>query len=424
MKRIVLFYEHVNREYDALKRIANEIHQLAPTLYDVEIRDYTFEWLGTVKSLQKRPVYAVVVPFLYSDVPDYAPILPFRKQRDVNCKVFNLHHEQIAAPFNDAYQLPNGTLARNGCIHCAWGKDYARRLRERGVNNNLIVVTGNARLDAICNGVQISRDELAQTYGLDASKKWVLYCEGRQERPMNRESRTKHPVLGKLSEEAYEALCMQELRSLALTKVQFKRLPSSFFEQFELIYRPHPGTIAVDVDYRIKTIADLPVYTWLSQASLVLVWNSTTAFEANVFGVPVLRHEPIKNDSMFRAYGLSSFPVIEDLVQINIEGIERLCSEQKGADYYAPYYGKVDGCSAQRTALAIVDSIERDGVDLESTGLSDSSLKKEYRRMFLRNAIGNTFERLGILRFTKWPKAAYVHLDEKRQLALLDKTTE
>ena len=145
-----------------------------------------------------------------------------------------------------------------------------------------------------------------------------------------------------------------------------------------------------------------------------------TAFEANVFGVPVLRHEPIKNDSMFRAYGLSSFPVIEDLVQINIEGIERLCSEQKGADYYAPYYGKV----VFAHWLFFVDSIERDGVDLESTGLSDSSLKKEYRRMFLRNAIGNTFERLGILRFTKWPKAAYVHLDEKRQLALLDKTTE
>lgn len=424
MKRIVLFYEHVNREYNALRSIANEIHKLVPTLYDVEIRDYTFEWLDVVKSLQKRPVCAVVVPFLYSDVPDYASVLPFRKQKDVNCQVFNLHHEQIAAPFNDVYQLPNGALARNGCIHCAWGKDYARRLEERGVNNNLIVVTGNARLDTICNDIQISRDELAQTYGLDASKKWVLYCEGRQEQPMNRETRTKHPVLGKLSEEAYTTLCTQELRSLALTKVQFTRLPSSFFEQFELIYRPHPGTIAVDVDSRIKTIADLPVYAWLSQVSLVLVWNSTTAFEANVFGVPVLRHEPIENDSMFRAYGLDSFPIIEDLAQVNIDDIERLRSEQKGADYYAPYYGKVDGCSARRTAFTIVDSIERGGVDLESTGLSDGSLKKEYRRMFLRSVVGNTFERLGILRFTKWPKAAYIHLDEKRQISLFDKTIE
>lgn len=409
VKHVVLFYEHKVRELKALEELKRCIVQRSKGSVEVEILQYDFEWSKGVKSARMHGVDAVVVPYIYSDVPDYDAVAPFRHINE-DCKVINLHHEQIASPVNEATQLPHGSLACNGCYHFVWGERYAGSLEALGIDRSLIFPVGNMRLEPVDPSQRMkNRELLSDRYGLDIQKKWVIYCEGRLESYPSEEVRVNHPFFGSLEREEYVNWCDLQTGSLSMTYEQLSMLTDSFFDECELIYRPHPGTnLSHVLRDEILTCCELPISIWISACDLVVVWNSTTALEANALSVPAVRHEPVENPKRYQTFGLSNFPFIKSLDSLSAAFIESQATLQRNQKWYLPYYGNLDGRAVERAASTIVDLLDC------STALDASSWDTRTRRAYcyrlLRNSVGNIFTKTGLVRLTHWPKEAWEHI--------------
>lgn len=408
-KRVILFYEHVVRELKALEELARCVEGRSAGLVEVEILQYDFEWAKGVGIARDHGVDAVVVPYLYSDVPDYDAVLPFRHLRG-DCKIINLHHEQIASPVNEGTQLPRGRQACNGCYHFVWGDRYAAKLRGLGIDDGLILPVGNMRLEPVNDSRRReNRQMLASRYGLDSQKKWVIYCEGRLESYPSEDVRINHPFFGSLEREEYVDWCALQTGSLAQTNEQLGKLEDSFFTECELIYRPHPGTnLSHVLRDEILACCDLPISTWITACDLVVVWNSTTALEANALGVPAVRHEPTVNPERYRTFGLEAFPVIRSLDCLCASFIEGQAASQQGKKWYLPYYGELDGHAAERAADAIIEVLGRPAELAECDW--DARARNAYRHRKLRNVVGNAFTKTGLIKVTHWPKEAWEHI--------------
>lgn len=408
-KRVILYYEHAVRELSALEELARCIEGRTAGSVEVEILQYDFEWAKGIDIARNQGVDAVVVPYLYSDVPDYDAVLPFRRLYE-DCKIINLHHEQIASPVNEGTQLPHGPLACNGCYHFVWGDRYAARLSGLGIDDGLIFPVGNMRLKPVDDACRReNRQMLAGCYGLDPHKKWVIYCEGRLESYPSEDVRINHPFFGSLEREEYVDWCALQTGSLAQTNEQLAKLEESFFDECELIYRPHPGTnLSHVLRDEILACCDLPISTWITACDLVVVWNSTTALEANALGVPAVRHEPRVNPERYRTFGLEAFPVIQSLECLNASFVEAQRTVQHGKRWYLPYYGNLDGRAAERAADAIIEVLGRPA-ELVACNW-DKRARQAYRHRKLRNMVGNAFMRTGLINVTHWPKEAWEHI--------------
>lgn len=408
-KHVILFYEHNVRELKALEELSQCLRARSHGNVEVEILQYDFEWAKGIQHARHEGIDAVVVPYIYSDVPDYDSVLPFRRLNE-DCRVINLHHEQIASPVNEATQLPHGSLACNGCYHFVWGERYAESLAGLGIDQSLIFPVGNMRLEPVGPSQHMkNRELLSDRYGLDIQKKWVIYCEGRLESYPSEEVRINHPFFGSLERKEYIKWCNLQTGSLQATYKQLSMLPDSFFDECELIYRPHPGTNLSHVLRReILTCCEMPISAWITACDLVVVWNSTTALEANALGVPAVRHEPVENPKQYQTFGLSNFPLISSLDCLNTSFIEAQAMAQRSQKWYLPYYGNFDGRAAERAADAIIGLLDCPS-KLASFGW-DMRAKRAYRHRWLRNVVGNLFTKAGVVRFTHWPKEAWEHI--------------
>ena len=411
MKRVIVFYEHIVREYYSMEKVVQILKRLSLEPLDVHLRQYDLEWKKSIKEARNNGIDAIVVPYLYADDPDYAGVLPFR-EINPNCVVINMHHEQISAKYNEDFQLPNGNLATNGCFHFVWSEAYAERLKNHGVDEQLISVTGNVRLDATVElKSAYSKETLGSLFGLNPKKKWILYSENRRFQKITEKNRLKHPILRSIDPEIYKELRTLDNASLFKTFEQINNLSSDFFDSFELIYRLHPGTrLQHRLQDRVKVVNELPIHDWLRCCDLVLVWNSTTAFEADVFGTPVIRHESIPSRDLFRVQGLEAYPVITELADINEGLIDSLKNEQAGKERYRTVYGAADGLSSYRAAKEILKLLSNPPNLFPLNDISGVICSKN--RRLLRETIGLIFLRCGLLDCIKWPRGIYNHKNE------------
>lgn len=404
---IILFYQHISREYGSLLQIKEELQKISAVECAVRIRSIDFEWNQACREARKYGVDVVVVPWLYVDI-NYALLVPFFDVNQ-NLKVINLHQEQLSSPGSEIILAPKGEYQRNGCFHFSWGEYYRSRLLESGVHDELIYVVGNARLDELAQVPEPGlRSRLAMEYGLDSNKKWVLFAESRGWVYKATDSYRRETLNMGISEAAYDTGLEIEKESLRLFLEQLNALPDSFFEDHEFIYRAHPGTSAGEnVDSRARVISALPIGTWLKAIDVMVMWNSTSAFEAEMCGVPVLRHEPVDNPAWHRVCGLDAFSLIQDLAEIPdaLDG----CNQPFAA--YEFYFGPFDGKRSRAVAHKIVEIAHGEMTHERGFRLS-TNLKKQIQGKRLFELSSRLTCRVGLLERIKWPKSAYYEIND------------
>lgn len=367
---IIFFYEHKGREKKSLEKLASVL--AAHGKRRVGIFSVIYEWGSAIKFAKKNGVDLIFAPWIYGKHDFY----PFVSLLLINpsARLINLHQEQIGSPSYESIMLPVSFDAKNYCHHFVWSKFFGEKLVNSGVDSFLIHTTGSMRLDdiSIVNKEErkINKKKLGLKFSLDPRKKWLLYAENRGWVEDFSEAKLRSLLSRGISKSV--VLRRKDLfqKSLSLSIEQINSIPDSFFRDFELIYRPHPGTIACGINNpNVKIISDLPIGDWLKCVDLVIVWSSTCAFEAEKACVPVVRHEIIPNEEEFITYGLSSFPMIKNLNQIDEALVKRESKNQEHWKTYRKYYGECDGLCSIRVMEA--------SRDLKSCGLPPYNVKEK-----------------------------------------------
>lgn len=403
--QIIILYQHISREYQACQGLKNALNQRANVKASVYSVD--FEWSVAYLQAKKNGLDVLIVPWLY-DEENYQLFYPFIKLNQ-NLIIFNLHHEQIACSSNECMLQPRSDGAKN-VFHCAWGDYFKSRLEISGVKSDKIFVTGNLRNDSAFL-TNKSKKDLAQEYGLDINKKWIIFAESRgwalkcDEKLMNYYVNT-----GVLRADMEERLQL-DLKSLTAFVSQLNTLKDDFFKQYEFIYRPHPGTAAPkQLNSKVKIISSETIYSWLKASDLYLTWNSTSIFEADILNIPALLHEPISNSAKHRAHGLEKYETITSFEQISKELLENCLCKQKDKKIYEEYFGIVDGNATARLAQCII------GLDNKTNTNQNVAINKQNRNFIYRKIcfelVTYILGKMRLLKKLKFPRSAFYQYND------------
>lgn len=409
MTKAIFFYEHINREFSMLEKLANAVQ--ASLGYEVKTFSVIFEWKEALRYARRNKVDLLLVPWLYGDW-EYALYYPFILMNP-ETRIINLHHEQISSPASENRLMPKTLCSQNGCYHFAWGELFANQLVSVGVDSKLIYNVGSMRIELMNkDDTHSSKEKLAKKFKLDLEKKWVLYAENRG--GMINLTTKDRVASERLGLSLQDVVWREELavKSLKETMHQFEMLPQRFFDDFELIYRPHPGTRADYVDdKRIKVISEFALNDWFPAVDLIIVWGSTSAFEAERFGVPVIRHEAVPNSSHFRAYGIEKFPCVTNIADITLSNLESFRKQQPKPPAYEVHYGKADGRALARYVGAIKDIVKE-----PCYAYPEFIARNQYRNVIrwkkAFEPIANLMVKTHLVQTLKWPRTAYKVLQD------------
>ena len=215
--------------------------------------------------LAREKIDLIFMPWMYDD-KNYQKLMPFLKHNEKLITV-GMHHEQIGSATTDITNLPTSENAKNSVLHLVWGSSFKDMLVQNGVREELIYEVGHMRLDTAGTNIK-SKDELATESGIDKLKKWLLFGESRDwiwSYPKNKYMFSARGYSSKDLEEMY----VISRKSLIETLESFKNIDDKFFNGFEIIYRPHPGTVTLPklyIDDRVKCINKHSIYDWLGNA--------------------------------------------------------------------------------------------------------------------------------------------------------------
>ena len=77
-KRIIIFYEHIKREYDACLTLKDQIER-SNSDYKVFLYSITFEYFEAIKIADNEKIDMIIMPWIYTD-KDYELVQPFVKR--------------------------------------------------------------------------------------------------------------------------------------------------------------------------------------------------------------------------------------------------------------------------------------------------------------------------------------------------------
>jgi len=281
----VLSWEHTHREVLAALIFQHEMMQRG--------RPSTLRQLSSGHGpLPPRSVY--FTPFYYDDF-DLGRY--HHAAAASSAWLVNLSYEQMHFRCGRSYLLPDGKFAREQMLHCAWGERYQHLLLEHGIAQERIRLTGHPRFDIYDRpSLLANREDLAAEFGLDADKPWVLvpynfnlsYITDRQRQGL--EARNYH-----LSDDFLQGVTDAREAFTEMVRTLTDRHPD-----VEVILRVHPAGYESETIYKneprlgrnLHLISSFDIANWIRAAALVIVWNSTSAMEALVAGVPAISYEP------------------------------------------------------------------------------------------------------------------------------------
>lgn len=400
---VIILYEHFVREWDAAQRLKALYEEAGDK---VGLYSITFERLKACKFAKKNVPDVILVPFLYGQRDEEWLSILFDLNRNV--KVINLHHEQIGSKVSGKIQIPQTPFAKNGVFHFAWGEYFKKRLLAGGVKEENIFVTGSARND-FCNVPHVDKEQLAYSYGLSPSKKWILFAENRGWYvTRNPESARKHLRSLGMTDEHIDRAMREDRENIDAFVKQMRSLTADFGREYEFIYRPHPGTILhYEVPQWVHIISDRSIYDWIACCDLFLTCESTSIFEAEMMGKPCAIVSSINiPDDDNKMTGVWDYPRIDSITEITDSLIERIRSENRSRGIiYTRYFGEVDGNAASRMVEAsrTVLNIAVDDADKVYV----RSTPKQLLRHWLYENITWIMTKTGLLDIVKFPRSAY-----------------
>lgn len=399
---IYIFYEHLSREWNASVRIKNELKKRGENVW---IYSIIFERTKAILNSKKNKPDVILMPWFVDKV--HEEILEPLLRKSPKAIVINLHQEEISSCAYEKTLLPHTNYTRNGSYHFVWGTYFKTKLLQEGVNSDLIFITGNSRNDEgkLCYS---NKMELAEEYQLDKKKRWILFAENRGWILQRNDERTKAELVSRnVPKQAIEEEIEYSRKSLDAFVKQMKKLSKKFSEQYELIYRPHPGTqFTEELPNCVHVIAEKSIYEWINTCDLFLTCESTSIFEAEMCGKICATIDDEFEPEIIRMPGIDRYPKINNLNDINEALIEELVDEQRErAPIYTDYIGLVDGKSCERVAEAIV-SISENKVRPEVPLEAEKSLRRDMRQALYETVTFATAY-TGLINEFHFPKSAY-----------------
>ena len=409
---VLLMYEHLVREWDAMNHLKRELESEG---IDAYIFSIIYERNKALACARKIKIDAIIVPW-FVDESHEKILYPFIEINN-SVKIINMHHEEIGSDASDSVFFPKTIYTTNGSYHISWGQFFYDKLVLNGVNKNRIYITGNIRND---NARQFytNREELAQKYNLDVNKKWILFAENRGYY-IQRISDDLRKELNRrgMNDELIDLRTKYEVESLQIFIKQMKSWNENKRRSFEMIYRPHPGTHAPNnLPNWMHVIDDLSIYEWLNACDLLLTSGSTTVFEAEICHKPCAIFESLVIPTELRAYGLDEYPLIKDINEIDNAIIDDLSSEMSSRKkpIYEKYFGIVDGNATKRTANAI-KKIINDSLDIENIE-AFKHVARATRREFIRHMIFEIvtqfMTKTRLIYYLHYPTSAYADIKD------------
>lgn len=250
------------------------------------------------------------------------------------------------------------------------------------------------------------KQSFSKEFDLDPKKQWILFSENRGWVLTTSEKKEKHLYyLGYLEDDMNNRKKI-ELESLNISVNEMNNLGDEFFSRFELIYRPHPGTIApTNITSNVKMIDRYSIYEWLNVIDINLVWSSTTIFESDLMGVPSFVYEPIPNHSRLKTYGLEKYQIIKSFADINDDIIEQYKYKIKPQKIFERYIGKVDGKSVERVKKAVIIILDKGIPEYNAEQIKGKRLF--LYRIILFQKVTRAIIKTKLLNKVKFPKSAY-----------------
>lgn len=403
MSSVIIFYEILSREYpacDKIRKILEEKHN-----HKVGVFSIIYEYYKAIKFAKKNGVDCVVMPWLREE-ENYAAMKHFV---EINNKVIlcNFSHEQIASDETCELYIPKTEEIKNKVFHFCWGEHFKDLIVRNGVNSKNAVVTGNSRLDFKYE-CKMNREILAKEFNLDLNKKWILFAESRDWvlDGCNLETRIQQGLDEALEKESYE----WSKKYLEEIYAQLNELDEKFFEKFEFIYRPHPSCSNPKgiTNPNVKVTANYSIYEWLKNCDYYISSASTSAFEAESMGKPVVCFEIKDMPKTFKTYGLENYIQINHLSSIDDKLFEKALKVTNGQNIFAKYVGVCDGKNCERTA-DIIDELLNSNIDFVHKKVKDCANNNNMPTKF-RSLVKNMLMGMGLVRLVKskeWCSLAY-----------------
>lgn len=352
MSSVIIFYEILSREYpacDKIRKILEEKHN-----HKVGVFSIIYEYYKAINFAKKNGVDCVVMPW-FKRQENYEDMKPFINiNKDI--LICNLNHEQIASDETILTVLPLSNDTKTKCIHFCWGSYYKQLLSQYGVNKEDLIITGNPRMD-FGYECKLNREDLAREFNLSLNKKWILFAEARDWGldECNFKIRVGQGLDENMEKESlyWNNKCLEE------TYNQLNNFKDDFFEKFEFIYRPHPSCSNPKgiTNPNVKVTANYSIYEWLKNCDYYISSASTSAFEAESMGKPVICFEIEDMPKMFKTYGLEEYLQINNLNEIDENLFNKAEKLTKGKNIFKKYIGSSDGSNCENVADVVNELI-------------------------------------------------------------------
>ncbi|MCF0115612.1 MAG: hypothetical protein HUJ56_09675, partial [Erysipelotrichaceae bacterium] len=243
------------------------------------------------------------------------------------------------------------------------------------------------------------KEKFAEEFNLDINKKWVLYCETRD---WVWENKNYDDFLNRTygKELAGEYREDQQV-SIDASLADFNKLDDTFFDEYEFIYRPHPGiAYKPDINKNIKIISKYSIYDWFTCICANVVSYSTAAYESEAFGIPTFIDTVFKMNPKFALGGFDRYVHLNSMNELP----DKLQHYSSSTKIYEEYIGVVDGHSTERMASTIDRLLHKeDAIKPEMVKIDYPTHLLRYGREVLMRIMYHT----NLIKVFKFPKMAY-----------------
>ena len=317
--KILLFYENINREYEALVLLK---HELKKRGHSVRISHFNFHNWGAHFLFSAPDIIAT--PWLRYDENIARWGLFLRRKKST--KLVNLQWEQVYSRKG----LESGLADTHGealkAYHLCWGERSVARLKNSGISEKNLYINGPLQFD-MCRPEYRSyfkeRKELAAEFTLPADKPWGLYISSFSFATLRPEQLAEIEKVSGNYRDFVDLSIRSRNKTLDWIENFMQQNPEKVF-----IYRPHP---AEHSDQRISemekrypnfhVISQYSVKQWILACEYIGVWISTSCSEVYALG---------KNCKIFRPEELSDYYDLEYMINA-----KTYKSEKEFSDYFA-----------------------------------------------------------------------------------------
>lgn len=290
---ILVLIEHVDREMLVSKLLKKELERKGLTVIIGSILFHLPELL-----LKYTPK-AILTPYI--GFGKTSPSTLFYHLYGNNIKYFNINYEQILFPFTGSFKAPKTKQAKENQINFCWGLNFKNFLLDNGVLEENIFISGRPYSNAVISMNEkrdIIRQTLSEKNSLNLNKKWIFIAL--TDSLALSDLKYAERVVKKDGdiEALHQQIDWDKKTIFKLLKILEEIDNDSFFENYQIILRPHPTIgkedyinlfekLSISIPKKLKIIKNSDAISWLIACDYYITNYSTLIADALAINKPV-----------------------------------------------------------------------------------------------------------------------------------------